>query len=290
MKFFSCDLPRRFAGLRMLLTTAALICLALGQPAAQAKPVNILWRLDHRAPDQIFLNKQGFDSWGTNDNVMDHISGNSCVEVAQSQRDSAFVSLSADYLWARQYAVARAFLTPGTPTYLYQIRADAGFYSAETSLRRYAQTHPTEEISDLTYLPAQMAQEYFAHLHIPVENIVQAEAFRVSDGTMDVPQIILNPHYVAAVTSASVEAYGVASGQPTGAMPIRRGLLTWARNFPRHAGACISDMGRATASAISQADAAVRPDLSTTAAPNCERLQESLPYALERLAAEIAFD
>lgn len=244
----------------------AILCLVAC--SADAKPVTKLWRIDRRSPDQIIFSKLGFKSWGTNANVRDHISGHSCVELAEDVRDSAFISLSADYEWAKKYAITRALLSPGLPIYLYAVRPDSHFYEAERSLKYYASLMPDEIIPDFAYQPARIASEYLAHRWIPSENILKAEVYVVKNEVLTSPMIILNPNYVARFTQASRLAFKELQ-------QASRSIFTWVRHFPEFVGACISDLGQ-----VAEADL-LRS--RTSLANNDAAVNDDLPYTLEAL-------
>ena len=82
-------------------------------PAAHALAVNVVFRGDDRAPEAIFTD--GFHGPGSNFNVFDHISGESCFSPhAAAARRSAYVGLTEDYSAAQHYG-----------DYVYRIVPDA---------------------------------------------------------------------------------------------------------------------------------------------------------------------
>jgi pertussis toxin subunit 1 len=229
--------------------------LLLMQGMAMAENPRLLWRIDTRTPNQIF--NSGFASWGNNDNVRDHISGASCVELPQAERDTAFISVSADRNWIEQVAAERAMLTPSVAIYIYQIRADSNFYNGERSLQYYANEHPDELIPLLAYSPSRESNEYLSYLEINSQNIVSAAGLVYHQGAIiELPEE-RNPHYRPLDTQASEEPYVGGQHQP------HRSRFTWVYAIP-FIGSCFRP----------------RTDLSVK---DLDKLQD---YQLEALLAE----
>lgn len=88
-----------------------------------------VFRVDTRPPDEIF--RDGFRSWGDDDNVRDHSSGASCYN---HRRESAFVAVTTDPEYAGQYARRLAEQMEGT-AYVYIITSRDNMYNFFETLR-----------------------------------------------------------------------------------------------------------------------------------------------------------
>ncbi|AZE54600.1 hypothetical protein C4K03_2445 [Pseudomonas synxantha] len=209
-----------------------IVWLLLGglQPSAafaDADPPKFVWRLDRRPPDVIFPN--GFGSWGTNTDVFAHISGNSCVNVPPAERNSAFISTTANNPWAILAVSAWTRQFPGEVMYLYRIRADINFYNGERSLRAYETRYPQAGVTPINYIPSQQANEYIALMQIQTTHIEEAVGYRF-DGTETNPDIVVrNPNYVNRNTHAAEEGYvgneGEADRHNTWAVRLRNMII-----------------------------------------------------------------
>ncbi|MEE8658662.1 hypothetical protein CGLAMM_02030 [Acetobacteraceae bacterium EV16G] len=88
-----------------------------------------VFRVDTRPPDEIF--RDGFRSWGDDDNVRDHSTGASCYN---HRRESAFVAVTTDPEYAGQYARRLAEQMEGT-AYVYIITSRDNMYNFFETLR-----------------------------------------------------------------------------------------------------------------------------------------------------------
>ena len=198
------------------------------QSSAIAAPPEFVYRMDTRSPDQIFT--YGFSSWGSNDNVFAHTSGYSCVEVDFNQRNSAFISTSADLGWARTQALIYSLTFPNQNIYLYRIRANDYFYNAVESLNFYGENTPGVRITDLNRIPARNATEYLAFRRIEPGSIAGATMFN-NGASSERP----NPGYIHSDTHANNIPYGGSSDNTFN-------RLTWVSFLP-FVGACFGDLG-----------------------------------------------
>lgn len=194
----------------MLRGTFLLTWLLLGSliPAvtfADSDPPKYVWRLDSRAPEVIFAS--GFASWGTNTDVFAHVTGNSCVNVTPTERDSGFISTTANQGWALQTAAAWAIQNPGRVMYLYRIRANANFYNAERSLENYASRYPQANVGPINYIPSRQASEYMALIQIETANIQEAVGYAVVNGELAPGPVARNPGYHDRNTHAAADGY-----------------------------------------------------------------------------------
>lgn len=214
-----------------MLTKFFVILLVLFNSAISfAAPPKYVYRIDSRPPDDIFNN--GFSSWGQNNNVFSHISGASCVEQDQQQRDSGFISTSANSDWSMAMTYIRSRQFTNEHIYLYRIRADEHFYNAVSSLELYARNNPDTVVSEFNYVPARTATEYITPHNILSENIDMAVDFFTPDGGDTVTNSSTNSNYRDANTRASTQAYG-------GTSDTTRRRFTWVRYVPI-IGACMS--------------------------------------------------
>ena len=113
-------------------TLQLVLCFLLLSAVVQAAdpPPSIVYRMDFREPTTIF--NEGFKALGSNDNLYDHVNGDSCYKNA---RNTAFVATTSDKEFAVKWS-KNDFCYKGTATYyyVYEIRATSNFYNAEESL------------------------------------------------------------------------------------------------------------------------------------------------------------
>lgn len=206
------------------------VTVILKAPYSLAEPPGTVWRMDTRPEHLIF--HAGFQAWGSNFNVHDHVTGESCVNRQQGQRDSGFVSTAANFQFIRTAAAARAFAQPGQRIYLYRVRPDSNFFNAEASLRTLHDNNPQVPITPLNYHPSRAANEYITPTLIPTQNIRDVESYIVVDGELQVSTAQVNPRYVADNTRATNRPYF------NGEAPRER-RPTWLGMIPM-VGACLA--------------------------------------------------
>ncbi|WP_340611271.1 enterotoxin A family protein [Xenorhabdus bharatensis] len=154
------------------LTLLCILFLYTVQSYAQ-QPINHLYRMDTRTPIEIFGPiGRGFVSWGTNDDIVEHIQDYS-VSTQGRAAGSAFISTSVEREYVIEWGVD---MDLRSPFYIYDIRPTVNFYSVVRSLTRLYEITRNENyfhlISDY-----QEQQEYVAVGNIPVTQIRGAWEF-----------------------------------------------------------------------------------------------------------------
>ncbi|SDO82866.1 Pertussis toxin, subunit 1 [Ralstonia sp. 25mfcol4.1] len=185
---------------------AAMLMLVVG--SAFAAPPAFVYRGSNLPPEQVFQN--GFPSPGINNDVYEHVGGNSCME-----RTSAFVPTSAQESVAHQFA-SRWLVGRGSRSYVYRIRATARFYSAYASLRD-AYTRLGNVIFRTTAERFRHEDEWMAFSGVPNNLVESVQIFErnADTGQMEVVAEQRNPAYVAGNTVANQDPF-----------PIRRAPTT----------------------------------------------------------------
>lgn len=161
------------------------------------------YRSDSRPPtgaDGIF--ERGFHPWGENDNLLEHVQGDSLGEHGAAA-SSAFVATSTDSGVA--IGISAAEEEDGTEFYLYEIRPTNNFYSVDGSFRAWGN-------SDAGYRAALEdfghQQEYVAFGGISREQVFRATLYRVVGGQPTATTTIFNNgHYENIASAASVGPY-----------------------------------------------------------------------------------
>ena len=117
-------------------------------------PPSFVYRSDFREPANIF--KNGMPSQGSNQNLLDHIYGNSCMGgtkntafVATSLQKDFAIHFGWDLLWTTEDA--------GPYIYLYKIRASDNFFEVKNSLQKAFKSTGDENYKD--------ALDTFGHEH-----------------------------------------------------------------------------------------------------------------------------
>ena len=142
-------------------------------PKAQSAPnTGIFYCMNTRPPEVIF--RTGFSSWGTNDNLAEHASGESCSRsVGQlGTRSSAFVATTSNPEFARRLARVTVSLTPTGRAYIYTIRSNDNMYDLAESLRAYVPQQRT-----LAAIAAHQS-EWSAYRRIQSEDIISVAIYR----------------------------------------------------------------------------------------------------------------
>lgn len=171
----------------------AAVCLA-------SSPAKV-WRADSRGPDIIF--QQGFTSYGTNIDIIQHIVGESC-----SVENSAFISTTTNESMARDWAVRHLLdhWPARTQYYIYEIRPTNSFYSAVMSLEHIAQT-PHLQSSFGLYFALRVANsqsEYDAMYRIESQQIIGVTTLGLDqNGRPVVTGYQANPSYIPGDTYAN---------------------------------------------------------------------------------------
>lgn len=174
-----------------------MIMLAYGNAYAASEIVNIVYRMDKRPPAEIF--KTGFEQWGNNDNLLEHVEGISMGITDGS--GSAFVSTTSDLNYAIEFARAVRL----QEFYIYEIRATSNFYSLNITFTHFSQADPgyLEVLHNF-----ESSNEFAAHLGISNSQIRRAWLYTVQNDLATQGPAIENPSYRDEGTAASEEAYG----------------------------------------------------------------------------------
>lgn len=157
---------------------------------------SIVYRMDKREPADIF--EEGFKSWGTNDNLLEHIEGISMGVTDGS--GSAFVSTTSD----RQYALDFAQAVRLQNFYIYDIRPTDNFYSLNITFSHFAQTDPG--YNQILY-NFESSNEYAAFNGISNSQIIRATRYVVENNVATPSQVFVNNAYVNAITTANTQPY-----------------------------------------------------------------------------------
>ncbi|MEE8659249.1 NAD-dependent ADP-ribosyltransferase [Acetobacteraceae bacterium EV16G] len=183
---------------------------------ANALPVKKVFRAESRPPSDVFAS--GFTSWGDNINVNAHVLG---LSGGRGSRDSAFIPTTSNPDIAHRFAIDLLNVASGATSYIYNIRPDANFYSASTSIYNiYEHATPPRRVSDQMRATMAREQEWFVPHHIPPEQIQSVTIYTRVDGvihetTMD------NDRYVPGDTHSNDDPYPSAGQYPITSGPIR---------------------------------------------------------------------
>ena len=132
-----------------------------------------VYRVDSRPPEVIFAS--GFNSWGNNDSLLDHVIGDSLAE-----SNSAFVATSGNLRAALNFAVSE-FAVTGSNFWLYRIEPDGSFWNINTSLEYIAETASDSEArtAGMALITYSQQEEWVALRQVPTTLIHSATRYRV---------------------------------------------------------------------------------------------------------------
>ncbi|MBW5832162.1 putative AB5 enterotoxin ADP-ribosylating subunit YtxA [Yersinia enterocolitica] len=179
---------------------------------SKAKPPDIVWRVDTREYGEIFNN--GFYSAGTNDNVIEHLSGRSCRGAESDYGDSAFVSTTSNRQFAYEYAerILQHMNERGdanAQVNIYQVRATDNIYSAEQTLDylllRYGRESHREILRIIRY--TSHLSEWMAHRRIEPEQIATVTQYYLLRGSVHSNGQLANPRYQQTRSTANISPY-----------------------------------------------------------------------------------
>ena len=159
--------------------------------SAQAFSIEYVYRVDSRLPNDIF--RTGFNSWGQNLNLQEHIRGHSC----NSNGDSAYISTTRSLLETN--AIARQYLTGSITSrhryFRYQIRPDLNYYSLRPSVDYLSRNGVV--FNEIENVMMADQDEVVAMLNINRSNIVSAVEIFYDRNTGAVTEStpFLNPNY-----------------------------------------------------------------------------------------------
>jgi pertussis toxin subunit 1 len=197
----------KFTPSTAICTSLALLALSFLTPPASAAP-EIVYRVDARSPDEIF--KHGFRAWGTNDDVLAHVSGKS---TNIGSRDSAFIATTEDMGEALRFL--NFFLSRNTKNHywLYRIYTAENFWSTNQTLLHLTQNpqHYSENsvrAAEILYATFSAQKEWLAKLVIPAGTIIDAAGYQWNDHTNSIKPTAFRTHESIKPTArASDEAY-----------------------------------------------------------------------------------
>lgn len=183
---------------------------------ANALPVKKVFRAESRPPSEVFVS--GFTSWGDNINVNAHVLG---LSGGRGSRDSAFIPTTSNPDTARRFAIDLLNVACDATSYIYNIRPDANFYSASTSLYNiYEHATPPRRVSDQMRATMAREQEWFVPHHIPPEQIQSVTIYTRVDGVIH-ETTLDNDRYVPGDTQSNDDPYPSAGQYPITSGPIR---------------------------------------------------------------------
>ncbi|ANN66561.1 hypothetical protein [Bordetella bronchialis] len=159
----------------------------LGTPAAAAP--EIVYRVDARAPTEIFAN--GFRPWGDNDDVLAHVAGKT---TAIGSRSSAFVATTEDMNQALRFLNFFSSANQGSTYWLYRIYTDDSFYSTNVTLESIYKTPPRYRNYDdavvtaarTLYATFQVQKEWLAKGGIASNLIIDAASYQWDGSTNEI--------------------------------------------------------------------------------------------------------
>ena len=167
-------------------------------------PPDFVYRVDFRKAGSIF--KNGFQSWGKCENVYAHVDG-------KNLKESAFISTTSEDGAAEQ--IVEDILNHPRNTkmtiYVYKIRADQRFYSADYSLMTAAERYWHKEKREKADKYERLAidykwqKEWFAYKVIPSTMIQQVTTYERNLVNQKIYKglVVQNSHYVAEDTVAN---------------------------------------------------------------------------------------
>ncbi|MFL4555797.1 putative AB5 enterotoxin ADP-ribosylating subunit YtxA [Yersinia kristensenii] len=178
----------------------------------EAKPPDIVWRVDTRNYSEIFNN--GFYSAGTNDDIIEHLSGRSCRSAESDYGDSAFISTTSNRQFAYEYAerVLRHMDEHGeanAQVNIYQIRATDNMYSAQQTLDFFLLHHGRESHSEILRVVRFSAHlsEWMTYRRIEADQIATVTQYHLSRGRVHDNGLVSNPRFRQTRSSASHRPY-----------------------------------------------------------------------------------
>ncbi|CRY00343.1 putative enterotoxin subunit [Yersinia enterocolitica] len=199
-------------GMRQYKIIISLLVFCLVSFISRAKPPDIVWRVDTRNYNDIFTN--GFISSGSDDRIIEHLSGRSCRSNGVVHGDSAFISTTAHRNFAYDYAerILRSMNRQGdvnARVYIYQIRATENMYSAEISLLFLLQLKmggPSAEAQRILRYSSYLA-EWMAYRMIAAEQVISVVPLYLYQGNVRVDGYLPNRRFVQTRSHANVNPY-----------------------------------------------------------------------------------
>jgi hypothetical protein len=212
----------------LLFFLTAFVALAMHAPANA-----MFYRVVAEGPDHIF--SQGFQPWGNNPSLFEHVVGTSCNRANREQflRDgtgSRYISLTATMDAAMRVARRRLDQTvrvagqPEPVVWVYEVRPTATTYNAPLTFER-AGVDLTAGRMRVPYQNALYLDEWIEDGAIATERIREARQYRLVNGVaVEVPGMaVTNARYVNAQTAANAAPLppSTVTGQATPAQRAR---------------------------------------------------------------------
>lgn len=171
--------------------------------------VDKVYRFDLKHPRHVFY--RGFTAHGSSEDPFKHILGESCRD-----KTSSFISTTENKQWAENqltnilYKMGRS-VEKEVSGFLYEMRPNEKFYSAEKTLMKIAEAGVVE-ISDFVRAMVSNQQEYMAHNEISPSLIYSVQEymynhFHSGGGRVQLVGKYINPIYLHAETVASNEPF-----------------------------------------------------------------------------------
>ena len=155
-------------------TLQLVLCFLLLSAVVQAvdDPPKFVYRMDFRGPDIIF--DKGFQPLGDNDNLYQHVNGDSCNS---GTADTAFVATTSDKQFAMDW-VKNSFCSKKRETadkyYVYTIQATKKFYNAHASLLKTGEKKNRELANRF-----KNENEWLAFEGVPAKRIQKADIYSI---------------------------------------------------------------------------------------------------------------
>ena len=199
------------------------------------RPPTFVYRSDLRPPDLIF--EEGMKSFGDNDNVYRHVTGESCNNPIG--RNSAFIATSTSKEFVKLWGEQKLYVNFGTGPkpeflYVYKIRASENFYDCVASLMTGEKLgNPIDrEYHEGAVNKYKYQLEWLAHLTIPPDQFHSVDIYKKkeSSGTAikqgEGLELVKNEEsdkYVDASTQGSSKPYQAQSITNTGVSSVPTG-------------------------------------------------------------------
>lgn len=175
---------------------------------AMAEPPKWVYRLDYRAPNEIY--RDGFQASGNNYDASQHATGSSCVNPNSNtvNMQTAFINTVTNYDALRRAARGMIERDPQhRRMYIYTIRADNNFYPLASTLEEHdRQLNVLTPVS--TQQEAMVMGTHIVERRIPVENIMgYRNVYYTDHGVIDAYITYGNGGFVNLETAANTNHY-----------------------------------------------------------------------------------
>ncbi|MFD1792195.1 hypothetical protein ACFSE0_11160 [Ochrobactrum teleogrylli] len=189
----------------LIISSLLLIAAFVKSTLAQEVP-DVLFRADRRDPSIIFAS--GFQSWGDDEDIIRHVSGYSVGVFPSSNYVATTTSaeIAAKFLsWDQSYQTF----------WVYTIRPNNSFYSANLSLREIVNTSNDENVIAEARSLISSQNEWLALRQIPPSQIISATEYRNNtQQPKPTGRVLTNDRFNPDNTTANATPY-VAHGRAT---------------------------------------------------------------------------